>query len=223
MKIAVMKNGPYAVDPGVPLKDVDSVASAQGGVALYQEEKTYAPAGEEIHLCRCGFSQNKPYCDGHHVKVGFDGTETNNRKSYDEGAKLYKGAKYNLLDNESFCTAARFCDVGEGAWAATAQPDADSVKYVEHVGCNCNGGRLTLVDKNTGEKIEQPLDKEIYFVKDVPEKHLGPINVRGGIQVVGADGFEYEVRNRVALCRCGKSNNKPFCDSAHLSCKHMEI
>jgi CDGSH-type Zn-finger protein len=43
----------------------------------------------------------------------------------------------------------------------------------------------------------------------------GPLWVRGGVSVEAADGFEYEVRNRVTLCRCGQSNNKPFCDGSH--------
>ncbi|WP_257790068.1 CDGSH iron-sulfur domain-containing protein [Acidovorax carolinensis] len=46
---------------------------------------------------------------------------------------------------------------------------------------------------------------------------LGPIGLRGGVQLVGADGFAYEVRNRMALCRCGASKNKPFCDGSHIS------
>ena len=36
--------------------------------------------------------------------------------------------------------------------------------------------------------------------------------------IEGADGEAYEARNRVTLCRCGASNNKPFCDG-----KHVEI
>jgi CDGSH-type Zn-finger protein len=39
--------------------------------------------------------------------------------------------------------------------------------------------------------------------------------VRGGIQLIGADGRSYELRNRMALCRCGRSENKPFCNGAH--------
>ena len=46
----------------------------------------------------------------------------------------------------------------------------------------------------------------------------GPIWVRGGITVESADGREYEVRNRVTLCRCGQSSNKPFCDGSHVEC-----
>jgi CDGSH-type Zn-finger protein len=43
--------------------------------------------------------------------------------------------------------------------------------------------------------------------------------VRGGIAVVSADGEQYEVRNRMTLCRCGASSNKPFCDGTHASIK----
>ena len=43
----------------------------------------------------------------------------------------------------------------------------------------------------------------------------GPIWVRCGVQVSGVDGEPYEVRNRVLLCRCGNSANKPFCDGSH--------
>ncbi len=43
----------------------------------------------------------------------------------------------------------------------------------------------------------------------------GPIWVRGGVRIESAEGKIYEIRNRVTLCRCGKSKNKPFCDSAH--------
>ena len=44
----------------------------------------------------------------------------------------------------------------------------------------------------------------------------GPLWVRGGIPVTGADGGQYEVRKRVTLCRCGQSKNKPFCDGSHI-------
>ena len=45
----------------------------------------------------------------------------------------------------------------------------------------------------------------------------GPLWVRGGVPVVSADGTPYEIRNRVTLCRCGASQNKPFCDGSHAS------
>jgi CDGSH-type Zn-finger protein len=43
--------------------------------------------------------------------------------------------------------------------------------------------------------------------------------VKGGVQIKSSDGFVYEPRNRVTLCRCGQSGNKPFCDGTHISMK----
>ena len=40
--------------------------------------------------------------------------------------------------------------------------------------------------------------------------------------ITGADGHAWEVRNRVALCRCGHSKNKPFCNGAHASMKFKD-
>ena len=43
----------------------------------------------------------------------------------------------------------------------------------------------------------------------------GPLWVRGGIEMVADDGFVYEKLNRMTLCRCGRSSNKPYCDGSH--------
>ncbi|MDQ4059271.1 MAG: CDGSH iron-sulfur domain-containing protein [Actinomycetota bacterium] len=44
----------------------------------------------------------------------------------------------------------------------------------------------------------------------------GPLLVRGQFELVDQDGNTIEVRRKiVALCRCGKSRMKPFCDGTH--------
>jgi CDGSH-type Zn-finger protein len=45
----------------------------------------------------------------------------------------------------------------------------------------------------------------------------GPLSVKGPFRLVDADGAEYDIgeRKRVALCRCGGSTTKPFCDGTH--------
>jgi CDGSH-type Zn-finger protein len=58
-------------------------------------------------------------------------------------------------------------------------------------------------------------EPSIGVVEDPQIGVSGPLWVRGGIQVEAADGTPYEVRNRVTLCRCGASQNKPFCDGSH--------
>ena len=80
---------------------------------------------------------------------------------------------------------------------------------------SCPSGRLVLVDKETGETLEPEFEPSIVMVHDPKKDCEGPIWVRGGIPIESADGYVYEVRNRVTLCQCGKSENKPFCDGSH--------
>jgi hypothetical protein len=73
---------------------------------------------------------------------------------------------------------------------------------------NCPSGRLELLSQD-GETLEPE------FVPSIAAVTNGPLWVRGGIRIQAPDGFVYEVRNRVTLCRCGESKNMPFCDGTH--------
>jgi len=53
------------------------------------------------------------------------------------------------------------------------------------------------------------------FEQGVVVEEDGPYWVRGGVRIESTDGHVWETRNRVALCRCGRSSNKPFCDATH--------
>ena len=80
----------------------------------------------------------------------------------------------------------------------------------------CPAGRLTAVEKD-GTVHEPVYEPGIEILQD-PEEHVScGIFVKGGVPIESADGSRYEVRNRVVLCRCGYSGNKPFCDSRHVS------
>jgi CDGSH iron-sulfur domain-containing protein 3 len=48
----------------------------------------------------------------------------------------------------------------------------------------------------------------------------GPYKVTGPVRLVDADGNEFELTDgkAIALCRCGASQTKPFCDRAHREC-----
>ena len=78
-----------------------------------------------------------------------------------------------------------------------------------------SSGRLLVWDKD-GNPIEPELEPSIELVEDPSKGVSGPLWVRGGIPIESADGTTYEIRNRITLCRCGKSENKPFCDGIHL-------
>lgn len=190
-------------------------------VEWLEGKRKYKNDGSTYHLCRCGRSKNKPFCDGAHIKIQFDGTETASNEPFDDGVQIYKGHALDLLDNENFCAVARFCDQGAQVWRLISMHNEDSVKLAVREACNCPAGRLVIADKN-GKHLEPELPKEIGTVLDPVKGCQGPLWVKGGIPIEGADGTKYEVRNRVTLCRCGQSSNMPFCDASHLNCPHMK-
>jgi CDGSH-type Zn-finger protein len=213
-KITVTTNGPYLVDGKVPIANQHIVPNDDGDSVEWREGKSY-PEKEKCALCRCGHSNSKPFCDGSHKRVGFDGTETASRAPYAEQAQEFMGPTMILDDAESLCTGARFCDAHGTAWKLVEQSDKRATQLVEQEAGHCPGGRLVARNRASGKELEPKLAPSIGLVQDTAEKVSGPIWVRGGITVVGADGVPYEVRNRVTLCRCGASSNKPFCDGTH--------
>jgi CDGSH-type Zn-finger protein len=216
-KITIAKDGPYQVSGGPPLAKQHIVPNEQGESIEWRQGQTY-PAADTYALCRCGHSGKKPFCDGTHRKVGFDGTETASRAPYSAQAKRLDGPEMSLLDAEPLCAFGRFCDPQGQVWNLVQRTDdPEAQRLVEHEAGHCPGGRLVALTRATGQALEPQLDPSIGLIEDTARGESGPIWVRGGIPVVGADGTPYEVRNRVTLCRCGASSNKPFCDGSHAS------
>jgi uncharacterized Fe-S cluster protein YjdI len=52
-------------------------------------------------------------------------------------------------------------------------------------------------------------------VTTVRAGNLGPLYVRGRVRLVDGQGRLIAEETRVALCRCGSSKNKPYCDNSH--------
>jgi CDGSH-type Zn-finger protein len=217
MKIVVSKNGPYVVSGRVPLA-VQVIRPNEGGLSWNWEETRTFDVPDEYALCRCGQSKNKPFCDGSHAKVGFNGAETATRQPFDRQAELLEGPTLLLQDAESLCAFARFCDPGGKIWSLVERTDTPAVrKLAIREGMSCPSGRLVLHDKRTRETIEPDLPPSIGVIEDPALGCSGPLWVRGGIRIESADGKPYEVRNRVTVCRCGASVNKPFCNGSHAS------
>jgi len=214
-KVVVSKNGPYLVTGGIPLTRQTIVSDAAGDSEKWHESETF-PAKPSYALCRCGHSASKPFCDGTHKKIGFDGTETASREPYLKEAHGLEGPAHTLADVESLCAGARFCDAHGKVWNQVERTQDAEVRanFVRQVG-NCPSGRLVAWERESRAPIEPELPKSIGVTEDPTQKVSGPLWLRGGIPLMGADGFAYEVRNRVTLCRCGASENKPFCDGSH--------
>jgi len=98
-RVVVTKNGPYLVTGSIRLSKQTIVTDAQGGSETWKESDAY-PVRESYALCRCGRSKTKPFCDGTHTKIGFDGNETASREPYQAQAKVQDGPDMQLLDAE---------------------------------------------------------------------------------------------------------------------------
>ncbi|MGH7000558.1 MAG: CDGSH iron-sulfur domain-containing protein [Stellaceae bacterium] len=217
--VTVTKDGPYVVSGAVPLMKQTIGVDAEGGSEKWIEGKQFVTEAEYA-LCRCGHSKSKPFCDGSHEKVHFDGGETASRAPYRQQARTFAGPAMNLTDADSLCAFARFCDPHGKVWNQVRHTDSPQTRaiFVRQV-ADCPSGRLAAWDKATGHALEPHLPVSIGVVDDPAQHCGGPLWLRGGIQVIAAEGFAYEVRNRVTLCRCGQSKNKPFCDGTHAAIK----
>lgn len=217
-RIQITENGPYLVSGNVHLEEKIIVYGKDGNE--YKEGRSF-PQAEHYALCRCGHSKNMPFCDGEHSASCFDGTETASREPLQSRAEVTEGPEIVLEDVEELCAFARFCHFKHSsAWSLTEDRDAkeDAIKAA----IDCPAGRLVIRDKKTGEPFEPEYRPSIVLIQDPSRNCTGPIWVRGGIPIESCDGTVYEVRNRVTLCRCGASQNKPFCDATHVSCEFSD-
>ena len=214
-KITISKNGPYLVSGDVPLA-VQQIESNAAGESINWKEGKRWPAAAKYALCRCGESKTKPFCDGTHTKIGFNGKETAAHRPIMEEATILDGPMMELADAEELCAFGRFCDPHGQVWNQVEGVDkpAKRTQFVHQVGM-CHSGRLMAIDKESGKVIEPELPVSIGVVEDPVVGCSGPLWVRGGITIEDSHGVAYEVRNRVTLCRCGRSENKPFCNGAH--------
>ncbi|MCH8199296.1 MAG: (4Fe-4S)-binding protein, partial [Chloroflexi bacterium] len=88
-RITPTNNGPYQVDGWVPVHRADGT-----------------PAGEteeQVYLCRCGGSSNKPYCDNTHLRKPYDGTEVADRGTTEARRDVYDGDGIAIYDDRSIC------------------------------------------------------------------------------------------------------------------------
>ena len=95
---------------------------------------------------------------------------------------------------------------GRDPWC---QPDLASNEEVAEVIARCPTGALTARFEDGGSA------EQADHVNSVTVAYNGPLFVRGDLAIDGAPDDAPGVAYRAALCRCGKSRNKPFCDNSH--------
>lgn len=208
-RITARPNGPLLVSGSVPLVRKTAVHSEHGEPLTWI---TSAPVTDAANyaLCRCGASNKKPFCDGTHAKVAFDGTETADG-TYDGRSKVLGGTGITVRDDRSICVHAGFCGTRvSNVWKEVKGTDESTVRLaVINAVEKCPSGALTYRFEGSEDDVEPDYATQIGIIDN------GPLWVTGGIPVTTSDGRELEVRARVTLCRCGASGNKPLCDGSH--------
>jgi len=214
--IEILPHGPYLVYGNPPLRQEILVLNEEGIPWEYAQGQSYATTENPTALCRCGHSAKAPYCDGSHTHVNWDSGLTAENVPLLENAVFIDGPTVQLADNPDYCAHARICMAKNTVWKNTkhsGHPESRDIAIHETV--LCPSGRLKIREEGKEEYIEPTLKPEISLIEDPQKKCSGPLWVKGGIPVNGPD-TPYEQRNRVTLCRCGSSSNKPFCDGTHI-------
>ena len=218
-KIVVRKNGSYVVHGDVPLVRKVQVVSEHGEPLTWKKGESIETS-EAYTLCRCGQSNKKPFCDGIHAKIGFDGTESADTRVTAERQVIYAGGTKIVVKRDySLCMGSGFC----GNRITDIQkmvPDTDDTQVRAQVMAmieRCPSGSYTYSIEEGEDDIEPDLPRQVAVTTEITSDGpiAGPLWVTGNIPIERADGQPLETRNRVTLCHCGLSTVKPLCDGTH--------
>ena len=128
--------------------------------------------------------------------------------------RVYRSDAIEVHWEPRFCIHSGNCVRGLGRvfdpsarpWVDPEAADADAIARTI---LTCPTGALHFRRLDGGAQEQPPAETT------VEPRPNGPLFVRGRLKIVGADGHVIRQDTRLALCRCGASQNKPFCDGSH--------
>jgi CDGSH-type Zn-finger protein/truncated hemoglobin YjbI len=207
--IQTARNGPYLVT------NVPSVLTHLG------ERVSSWQAQPQLALCRCGGSSTKPLCDGSHARIGFTDAKDPNRVP--DRRDTYPGQQVTILDNRGICQHSGFCtdrlaSVFRAGQEPFVAPSGGRMDEIIRAVRDCPSGALSFAID--GREAREQADWGGNREPSIEVTRDGPYRITGGIVLTDPDGHDVE-RNagssheHYALCRCGHSQNKPFCSGMH--------
>jgi CDGSH-type Zn-finger protein/truncated hemoglobin YjbI len=204
--IQVAPNGPYLVT---------NVAAVIDHLGI---ESRPAP---RLALCRCGGSAAKPACDRSCTRNGFTDAKDPNRVR--DQRDTYQGQQVTIFDNRGICQHSGYCtdrlaSVFRSGTEPFVAPSGGRPDEIIHAVRDCPSGALSYA--LGGREAREAVDREgtrppvVEITRDGPYRVTGgiPLSGTGGEAVARAQGSSAE---HYALCRCGHSQNKPFCSGMH--------
>jgi CDGSH-type Zn-finger protein/truncated hemoglobin YjbI len=204
--IQAARNGPYLVT-NVPR------------VRTHLGEPLQVPP--QLALCRCGGSARKPFCDGSCASNGFSDAKDPNRVP--DRRDSYPGQQVTIFDNRGLCQHSGFCTdrlatVFRASQEPFVAPSGGRMDEIILAVRDCPSGALSFgvdcAEARSQTDWGNTREPAIEITRD------GPYRITGGIELTGADGKPM-ARNtgasleHYALCRCGHSQNKPYCSGMH--------
>jgi len=211
-KILTLQNGPYYLLNSMEPKIVENLQNSKGELLS---------TIQGVALCRCGASKTKPFCDGTHGTIGFSSenkaTDTDTEeKLIKDKRKSYVGKSITIHDNRKICSHAAECVNNlPSVFRLNARPwidtDGASTEQIINTIRKCPSGALSYSIDGVEYKDQNETRPMITTSKD------GPLVITEGMNLIG-DGIQFgdgASKEHYTLCRCGASNNKPFCDGMH--------
>jgi CDGSH-type Zn-finger protein len=164
-----------------------------------------------VALCRCGGSKLKPYCDGTHARIGFCSAKAPERTP--DRLDTYVAKEIVVLDNRGTCCHFGNCtgklpQVFHDKSEPFVTADGANADEIEQIVRACPSGALGFAKDGVTYEGEAR-EPEVYVAANAS------YYVRGGIELDGEPMNKGASREHYALCRCGHSKNKPFCDGTH--------
>ena len=198
-----------------PVEDGPLVVKHLG--ALKNSRGEDLPTRDRVALCRCGESNNKPFCDGTHAKIGFLSANTSDGAS--DARQSTVGAAITIHDNRAICSHAGLCTEGLPAvWRLGTEP------WIDAGGADV-GAIIAIIEACPSGALSYSIDGVEHRDQDrapaVTVSRNGPYVVTGGIGLDATPG-EGASSEHYALCRCGGSRNKPYCDGTHWRIKFSD-
>jgi uncharacterized Fe-S cluster protein YjdI len=133
--------------------------------------------------------------------------------------KTYKGEDFEVLWQPDVCIHSTVCwknlrpvfDPSRRPWIILENGERETIKNQVLA---CPSGALQWIEKEKSGKEEKPeiSKEELVYIEQKPN---GPLVVKGEFMLIHPDGKREVVEKTTALCRCGGSSNKPFCDGTH--------